>query len=121
MAVCRGGVAMQLLKEESRALYTHCYGHSLNLTCSDAIKKVALMRNALNVVLEITKLVKNSPRQDALLHKLKKELSVETPGICVLCPTRWTVRAASFCSILTNYDMLERLWTESLRPVCTGH
>ena len=52
---------MQILKEESRALHTHCYGHSLDLACSDAIKKVALMRNALDVVLQITKLIKNSP------------------------------------------------------------
>ena len=114
MAGCRGGVATQLLKEESRALYTHCYGHSLNLASFDAIKKVALMINAVDVVLGITKLIKNSPQRDALLHKLKEELSVETPGIRVLCPTRWTVRAGAFRSILTNYDVLESLWTESL-------
>ena len=27
----RSGVATQILQEEPRALYTHCYGHALNL------------------------------------------------------------------------------------------
>ena len=49
MAGCRSGVAVQLLKEEPRALYTHCYGHSFNLACSDSIKKTALMRNAIGL------------------------------------------------------------------------
>ena len=74
--ICNG-VATQLLREEPHALFTHCYSHSLNLACFDAIKSVPLMRNALDVVLEITKLVKKSPRRDALLQKLKTELSLE--------------------------------------------
>ena len=39
MAGCRTGVASQILSIESRALYTHCYGHSLNLAMRDTIKK----------------------------------------------------------------------------------
>ena len=31
MAGIRNGVATQLRAEESRALYSHCYGHALNL------------------------------------------------------------------------------------------
>ena len=31
----RNGVAKQLLNDEPRAVYTHCYGHSLNLAISD--------------------------------------------------------------------------------------
>lgn len=52
--------------------------------------------------------------RDALLQKLKEELSVESPGIRVLCPTRWTVRAGALHSIQANYDVLQCLWTESL-------
>ena len=33
----RSGVATQLRKEEPRALYTHCYGHALNLAAADRI------------------------------------------------------------------------------------
>ena len=38
-----------------------------------------------------------------------------TPGIRVLCPTRWTVRAESIHSILTNYKTLQRTWEEALQ------
>ena len=34
----KSGVAKQLTDEEPRVLYTHCYGHALNLACGDAIK-----------------------------------------------------------------------------------
>eukprot|EP00731_Ephydatia_muelleri_P034281 Em0054g4a len=41
MSGIRNGVAIQLCKEEPRAVYTHCYGHALNLAVSDAIKELA--------------------------------------------------------------------------------
>ena len=39
---------------------------------------------------------------------------MESPGIRVLCPTRWTVRGQALQSIIANYDMLQLLWEESL-------
>ncbi len=33
------GVATMLQKDEPRAIYTHCYGHSLNPAAGDTIKK----------------------------------------------------------------------------------
>ena len=53
MAGIRGGVSQQLLKEESRALFIHCYGHSLNLAASDAIKGCKVMSDALDTTLEV--------------------------------------------------------------------
>ena len=38
MAGARRKVAAQILQEEPRAIFTHCYGHSLNLACSDTVK-----------------------------------------------------------------------------------
>ncbi len=70
------GVVATVLKEEPKALYTHCYGHSLSL--------------------------------------LKSELAPDTPGIRVLCPTRWTVMADSLKSILDNFEVLQELWEESI-------
>ena len=118
MAGYKRGVAAQLLKEEPRAVFTHCYGHSLNLACSDTVKQCKLMRDALDVVHEITKLIKRSPRRDALLQRLKQQISLESsPGIRILCPTRWTVRANALQSILSNYEVLQILWDESLEFV----
>ena len=41
----------------------------------DAVKGSAVMKSALGVTHEITKLVKFSPRCDALFQELKKELA----------------------------------------------
>jgi len=72
----------------------YCYGHSLNLACSDAIKQC---KDALDTSYEIIKLIKKSPAHETIFKKLKAEIDCDspTPGIHVLCPTRWTVKAAS--------------------------
>jgi len=112
MSGIKNGVATQICKEEPRAVYTHCYGHSLNLAAADAIKKSKVIKFALATTHEVTKLIKYSPRRDSLFQNLKSELSPDTPGILVLCPTRWTVRANSLASILSNYTVLQELWNE---------
>ena len=80
MAGCKNGVATQILTVEPRAIYTHCYGHSLNLAMCDTIKKCKLTRNAMDVTNEISKPVKFSPKHNEVFDKLKEELSPDTPG-----------------------------------------
>jgi hypothetical protein len=104
MAGLRSGVAKQLSQDEPRAIYTHCYGHALNLACEDTIKRCKLMKDALDTTHEITKLIKKSPRRDTCFECLKAEMAPDTPGMRVLCPTRWTVRAEALQSILDNYS-----------------
>ena len=53
MRGARTGVAKQIKDAEARALYTHCYGHSLNLAVGDAIKASKLMSSALDTTYEI--------------------------------------------------------------------
>ncbi len=106
----RSGVATRILQEELRALYTHCYGHSLNLACSNSVKECKVMRDSLDVVQEITKLVKKSPRRDSTLQAIKESMRSDSPGVRVLCPTRWTVRADALHSIACNYKALLQLW-----------
>ena len=67
----QNGVATQLCKEEPRAVYTHCYGHALNLALSDAIKGLKVTKSCLDTANEITKLIKYSPRREAIFHALK--------------------------------------------------
>ena len=38
----------------------------------------------------------------------------DTPSIRTLCPTRWTVRANSLASIITNYNNIQDLWEKAL-------
>ena len=110
MTGVRNGVAKQLTDEESRAIFTHCYGHALNLAVGDTVKKCKLMRSCLDAVFEITKLIKKSPKRDAIFQKLKQDLATGTPRFSVLCLTRWTVHAASLQSVL---EVLLSVWEES--------
>lgn len=92
------GVATQILALEKRVLFTNCYGHSLNLAANDAIKAVQvvnMVKDALDTTQEICKLIKFSPRRETLFDKIKSEITPGTPGVRVLCLTRWTVRADS--------------------------
>ena len=107
------GVAKQLLDEEPRALYTHCYGHALNLAVGDAVKHCKVMKDALDTTYEVSKLVKYSPKRDTALQKLKESLAPDTPGFRTLCPTRWTVMADSLKSVIDNYCVLQQLWEMS--------
>jgi len=92
MAGIRSAVAKQFLDEEPRAVYTHCYGHALNLACGDTIKQCSLIKDTLDTTHELIKLLKKSPRRDSCFETLKTEMAPDTPGIRTLCPTRWTVR-----------------------------
>jgi len=42
-------------------------------------------------------------------------MTAQVPGLRNLCPTRWTVRAASLESIRLNFETLEATWEEALR------
>ena len=111
MSSSKRGVAKKISDHEPRAVYTHCYGHALNLAAGDTLKQSKLMKDALETTREITKLIKYSPRRDGIFQRLKETLPAgSTPGIRVLCPTRWTVRAESIHSIIANYETLERTW-----------
>ena len=116
------GVATQLMKEEPRALYTHCYGHALNLACSDTIKNISLMRDALDNTKEITKLIKNSPKRGKQFENLKANLADAAPiGLRTLCPTRWTVKADALESIIQNYETLQNVFKECLNEEKDPH
>lgn len=95
MAGAQNGTATQMCEEEPCARFSHCYGHALNLAARDTVKKNKILCDTLDTAFEISKLLKFSPRRDALFSKLKGEIAPGTPGFCTLCPTCWTVRATS--------------------------
>ena len=109
MSGAKKGVAKQISDKEVRAIYTHCYGHALNLVVGDTVKQSKVMRDTLDTTYEISKLISFSPKRDSLFEKLKQELAPETPGFRTLCPKRWTVRANSLQSVLDNYVVLQDL------------
>ena len=62
MSGARLGVATRITDLEPKALYTHCYGHALNLATQDALKGVKIMEDTLDTVYEITKTRKEVPQ-----------------------------------------------------------
>ena len=114
----RNGVAKQISELEPRAIFTHCYGHALNLAASDTIKQSKIMKDALDTTHEITKLIKYSPRREAIFKDLKEAIPGESnPGIRVLCPTRWTVKANALASIMSNFETLKLTWEKAVNVV----
>ena len=59
-------------------------------------------------------LLKKSPKRDAILQKIRQDISLEYLGFRVPCPTRWTVKAESMKRILDNWVALQQVWDESL-------
>ncbi len=115
MSGSKSGVAKRISDLEPRAVFTHCYGHAQNLAASDALKQSKLMKDALDTTREITKLIKYSPSREGIFRSLKENLpALSTPGVRVLCPTRWTVRSDSLSSITSNYDTLQSTWEEAI-------
>ena len=88
-------------------IYTHCYGHSLNLACQDTIRSVRVVKDALDTTFDLSKLLKYSSKRNAAFKKLKEQLAPSDPGFRTLCPTRWTVRADSLASVVSNYSVLQ--------------
>ena len=57
MAGSRCGAAVQILQEESKAIFLHWYGHALNLAASDVVKQNKILRDVLDTTAEISKLL----------------------------------------------------------------
>ena len=72
------------------------------------------MKNALDVTYEVCKLLKYSPCRDMMFDKIKKDVCPGTVRFRVLCPTHWTVCAASLSSVIENYTVFQDLWPECL-------
>ena len=81
----------------------YCYGHALNLAVQDTVTGIKVMEDTLNIVYGITKLIKKSPKHDAIFQKTKNEIACESPGVRILCPTQWTVCTEALASISESY------------------
>ena len=78
MAGARAGVAVKIQELEPRAVFTHCCGHALNLAVSNIITNVPRMKDCLDTCYEIVKLIKFSPKREAMLFQLKEEIGSDT-------------------------------------------
>ena len=84
----------------------HCLAHCLNLCLQDAGRNLPLLRDALDAVKQITRLIKNSPKRAHLLAEKLAQSEVSGVTLKPLCPTRWTVRTGTIGAGLTDYTVL---------------
>ena len=71
-----------------KAFFTHCLGHALNLVVGDMVMIERFLKYSMDTTYEISNLIEKSPKRDAMLQKIRKDISLEYPGFRVLCPTR---------------------------------
>lgn len=92
MSGCVSGVAKRFKDEEPAALYIHCLAHSLNLRLQDACRYSTIIRNSIDLVMAIVKLVKYSPKRSALFNAINGQVLPDVQNLIPLCPMRWAVR-----------------------------
>ena len=73
-------------------LFTHCYGHTLNLAIKDICFNVDCLKETFETVNEICNLVDKSPQRNTKLTDLRGKFENESKGVHYFCPTHWTVR-----------------------------
>ena len=76
----------------------------------------------LETVVEITKLIKFSPKREQLLGAVKENFEIDdddsleqNDSLAKLCTTRWRVRANAFNKVINNFGLLFELW-----DICLG-
>ena len=79
------GVVTQLEREEPSALRVHCFAHCLNLCPQNVAQKCQPIRNALDSVMELSQLIRYSPKRSLVFQQCEEELSPEGTGLQPLC------------------------------------
>ena len=101
------GVSARIQQCEETAVFVHCLAHCTNLCLQTSARKVPCIRDALDLVMGLTQLIRFSPKRSSLFSSLQAQVSSVMPTLKPLCPTRWTVRTRAFDAILANYSLLQ--------------
>ena len=100
----RSGVAARCLAENPAAVHVHCFPHSLKVCLQSTARNIVILRDAMELVIEITKLIKFSLNYFIYLFEVK-ESNESAVSLKSLCPTRWTARTTAVDSILKYYSI----------------
>ena len=113
------GVAAQIQRDTPSALFVHCLAHCTNL-CLQAVGRQCIpIRDALDLVMGVTDLIRYSPKRSSLFETLQSQVAPHSLSLKPLCPTRWTVRTSALHSILSNYSVLCECYNRSMQNVMT--
>ena len=100
------GVAARIQECEPTAIFGHCLAHCTNLCLQKVGSQVICVRDSLNLVMELSQLIRFSPKRSSLFTALQAQVSPSAPTLKPLCPTRWTVRTKAIEAVLANYKLL---------------
>ena len=89
------GVAAQIQQVEPAALLVHCLAHCTNLCLQTAVGVCTPIRDALDLCMGMSQLIRFLPKRLSLFESLQSQLSVASPSLKPLCPNRWSVRTAA--------------------------
>ena len=84
----KNGVSNKILSENPKVFFARFFGHALNLAVRDMVKNARFLKDSMDTTYDISNLIKKSPKGDAMLLKIRKDISLEYPGFKVLYPTR---------------------------------
>ena len=113
MSGAKSGVAKKI-QEEPRAVYTHCYGHSINLATCNAVKRSKPIKNALETTHEITKLIKHSPHKEGIFKEIKKKTQMMLLGIIIHLVCVCFAQLGGWCMqshLLASYTIMQHFST----------
>ena len=100
------GVAARIEQDVPAAIFVHCFTHCTNLCLQSAGQQCVPIRDVLDLVIEISQLILNSPKRSSLFFMLQVQLSPGSKSLKPLCPTRWTVCTSAISAVLSNYTVL---------------
>ena len=81
-------MSTQILSESPKAFFRDRFGQALNLAVGDMVKSVRSLRDTMDATYEISNLVKISLERDAMLEKIRDDLTLAYSGFLAFCPTR---------------------------------
>ena len=84
MCGIKTGVSYKILSKKPKAFSTHIV---LNLAAGDMMKSVRFLKGSMGITCKASNLqrVKKSPKRDAMLQEIRKNISLEYLGFRVLC------------------------------------
>ena len=96
------GLSAQTCKFNSKAIYTHCHSHCLNLVIG-ASCNIQCVRNVFNQIKEISYFFKFSEPQQKMLINLIKEHTADYQNktLSDFCPTRWVEKETALVILKT--------------------
>lgn len=82
------GLQTKVRAIEPRALFIHCFGHSLSLSVQESLQAILAVKNVIGNVKEMINFIKNSPKRLGQFQTIKDGADCDGPGFVPFNPTR---------------------------------